>query len=622
MDSNIFVFIGHIDHGKTTIIKKMTNINLDSLPEEKKRGITVNLGFTNIKLKNGTASIIDVPGHEKYIKNMIAGLPGVNNFVLVISAKDGIQEQTIEHFNIMRYFKIKNCIIIINKTDLVNDIQLQNLREEVIKMIENTEYENSDIIYNTILNNNGISILKENMNKLINQNKNNDEYRPIVNIDRNFSIKGIGTIITGTYLGKSINLLDSLTVYPKRLKTSIKSLQINNKNIEELKEKSRVAIGLRDINFKDISRGNIVSTIDDFSLTKKILAKISFLNNGTRIKEKDNYILYIGTKELSVTGRILDYKYDIMNKVNVAIIDIRFKEADLIFRNERFILRDKYKKNTIGGGKIIDPIYDYRVKKDIEKDNFYKNNSDLEYIFYKINKYSYKFLNLEKLKNKTNFDNNYLKLILKDLISKKLVFLIEKNYITIDFLKKFEKDVNKKISNINNDTHITIHDFKKQYFRDIPYNIFLALFNKIEINNDIIINNGKISSASKDRKFNANEEKILKIIKNEYTEVNMKPINLRDLFTDKDMIEVDGLLLYLINSNYLTKIGENIYINTDALLKATDTIVEYIIKNEDINISQAKKILKTSRKLAIAILEYLDNKNITKRCENIRCLYN
>lgn len=626
MSNSIFAMVGHIDHGKTAIIKSLTDKNLDTLKNEKDRGITINLGFTDIKLKNKTVSIVDVPGHEKYIKNMIAGLPGVKTFILVISAKDGVETQTIEHLQIMSYLDIPNCIVALNKVDLVDEEIIEKRKIEIKKLLLKTKYKDAEILEISAKDNIGLEKLKDKMKEISNLKTQDKSYPAIINIDRSFTVKGQGTVVTGALLGESIKVNDDIYIYPNKIKTSVRNIQNHNTNKKTIKSGNRVAINLRDIGKNEATRGDTISKNNDYSTGNKFLALVKFLDEKIKISKNQKNILYIGSLETNVQSRILDYKYDIIENVNIGLMEIKSQKNILSFKDEKFILRNQDKTKTICGGQIIDPLMDYRFGKYKFKYDFYQLTDDRKYLKMKIDRYSHKYPKKEFIKTRSNILIEDFDEIIKQLEDNKEIILVDNTIISNDFYKSYKDDIYNEIHrlslSLNEYKTFSLEEIYSKYFIESPKKIYDMAIKELSKNGYVFTYKDRITNYKNRFKISINDKKIIDLIMLEYKNNNFKPKNMNDLFIDEDFNKINDIIFYLLSNDYLIELSENIYLSKEALNKARNIVINYLNENKSITIAEAKKELDTSRKMTIAILEYLDDEKITKRYDNVRCLYN
>ena len=434
---------GHIDHGKTTIIKYLTGKDTDTLPEEKKRGITIDIGFSYFKTSgNKKIGIIDVPGHEKFIKNMVAGISGVNYIILVIACDDGIMPQTVEHFNIAKLLNIKNGMIVLSKTDLVDDEKKEKLKKEIKEFAKNSFLENSlitEVSNKDILSYERLKKLLEKDLEKISFSKNletEENFR--MNIDRSFSVTGFGTVVTGTVSHGSISKGEIATIYPLNEKTKIKKIEIFGDEVENINSGSRCALNISNIEKGKIKRGDIVY-ISNSKDTEKIDVEIEILNKN-EIKNNQRVRLYLGTRE--IFGRIRILGTENIIGAGKHLVQITFEERVLCFYNELGIVRTYSPLNTIGGIRVLKTDAE-KVKRD-DKIYFEK--------IYNISKYG-----LQKEDKKVNFieilekyhNENPLK---RGITKPELKNIYFKNLSSKDFDETINSDDNLKIEKISDKT--------------------------------------------------------------------------------------------------------------------------------------------------------------------------
>lgn len=273
---------GHIDHGKTTLIKYLTGIDTDRLPQEKEREMTIDIGFSYIKEKNINIGIVDVPGHQKFIKNMLSGVSGINYVLFLIASDDGIMPQTVEHFEILKLLGIKSGMIILTKTDLVSKEKISELKSQIKERFKGSFLENFDILETSTKDIESFDRLKikllEDISKLDLENQNKDF---LMYIDRSFTIKGVGAVVTGSVSSGKINLGDNIYLYPARKKLKIKSIENFGNRLETLEENCRGALNLGSVDYKEIKRGDFLCSDDSLVSSDRIDIFLTSLENKT-----------------------------------------------------------------------------------------------------------------------------------------------------------------------------------------------------------------------------------------------------------------------------------------------------------------------------------------------------
>ncbi|MFN4151814.1 MAG: selenocysteine-specific translation elongation factor, partial [Candidatus Sericytochromatia bacterium] len=305
----VITVMGHVDHGKTSLIKNLTGIDPDRLKEEKLRGMTTDIGFSYLKIDNDiTLSIVDVPGHEKFLKNMLAGVTAIKSVMLVISANEGIKPQTIEHFEILKMLNIKYGVIVLTKVDLVSLDELDLLEIEIKDFVKNSFLENSKIIRFSNITQEGkenlITSLKELSYEIIKEKQNNQKYSNsvIFPIDRVFSKQGFGTVITGSLYSGEINIDQQLVLIPSNQKVKVKNIEIHNNKFSSLKESERAGLTISSVETKEIERGYCLISKEIYQETQDIFVKIKLLKD---IKLKNNQRVRLNFLTKDVIGRII-----------------------------------------------------------------------------------------------------------------------------------------------------------------------------------------------------------------------------------------------------------------------------------------------------------------------------
>ena len=347
---------GHIDHGKSALVKALTGIDPDRLKEEKERGITIDLGFADLHYPDGlTVGIVDVPGHERLVKNMLAGAGGIDLVLLVIAADEGIMPQSREHLHICNLLKIKSGLIAITKADLVDGEWLQLVEDDVKNFVKGSFLEGRAIVpvsSKTMLN---IDLLKEK----IREAALNVEPKPTkglfrLPIDRVFTLKGFGTVVTGTAISGSISIDDDVEILPSNIKSKVRGLHSHGKPIQTAYAGQRVAINLQGIDKDELNRGDSVVVPEKLTPTKKIDANIEMLEDAPALKSKSLVHFHLGTSE--TVARIILYGRTEIKSGEHCYCQLRLKEPVIAMAGDRYIIRRFSPVVTIGGGEVLDPL--------------------------------------------------------------------------------------------------------------------------------------------------------------------------------------------------------------------------------------------------------------------------
>ncbi|RNF39858.1 selenocysteine-specific translation elongation factor [Planococcus salinus] len=348
---------GHIDHGKTALTKALTNVDTDRLKEEKERNISIEAGYAPLQAANGThVSIVDVPGHERFIRQMIAGVAGIDLVVLVIAADEGVMPQTEEHIEILRFLGIEHCIVAITKIDRADEEILEIVTEDVRERLEKTRFQDAPYVYVDSLSGTGIEKLKETIFAELEKVTFRDSFGSFrLPIDQVFTVQGQGTIVRGTVYEGKAEKGSQLTVLPKGLKAKVRQIQVHHEEQQQARAGQRAAINLGGVNKEQISRGDVLVASDHFLVTDTVDIVLKVVNETfTPLKQRSPVKIHVGTSE--VMGKIVFFDRNELAQTNDEVLcQIRLDEEIVVRRGDRFILRRPTPVETLGGGWVIEP---------------------------------------------------------------------------------------------------------------------------------------------------------------------------------------------------------------------------------------------------------------------------
>jgi selenocysteine-specific elongation factor len=614
---------GHIDHGKTELTKALTNIDTDRLLEEKKRGISIELGFAYIDLDDDKrVGVVDVPGHERFIKNMLAGATGIDIVLFVIAADEGIMPQTVEHLNICQLLSIKSGIVVLTKIDLVDDDWLIMVMSEVKEFTNGTFLENAPIIKTSAKTREGIEDLKiaikeilKNMQRITNTSM----FR--FPIDRVFTIKGFGTVVTGTVISGSIKKDKDVELLPEKRKVRIRGLQVHNLDVSEIQTGQRGAINIASIEKVEIARGDILADITKLRPTTKIIAQLKMVRQtDTILKNRARIRLHIGTSE--IIARIVIMGSEELKAGEESAIRIHLEKPICCLRGDRFIIRTYSPSHTIGGGEVIETSIK-KIKRDDnsihEKAKIYQNGKISDISEHYIKEKGIGFTTYDDLLYLCNFDELKTKEVekilekspsIRTLKSKDGNSYISKDSLTaaineiIDLVGKYHKANPLKQGYLKEELKSRL--LTKYGLKDIE-----PLFLLISEQKKLVISNNCLSLPQFELKLSSNDEATKLKIKKLFLDNPTKPPDYKQL-TDEPGID-KKVLDYMIKSGEITKVTMGILFYTDTLIEIEKKIKDHFKKSQSLDISSFKGILDTSRKYIIPLLEYFDQKGVTMR---------
>ena len=359
---------GHIDHGKTSLIRALTGIDCDTLEEEKQRGITINLGFAHLGLADGTQlGIVDVPGHARFIRNMVAGAAGIDLVMLVVAADDGVMPQTREHLAIAQLLGVKAGLVALNKADAVDSDLLELAQADVEDLLQGTFLAGCPVISVSAITGQGLDELKAKLQELadsVPDRATSGHFR--MPVDRSFSVKGAGTVVTGTTLSGQVKLDDELELLPGKRKARVRGLQVHGDAVTRVGPSHRTAINLAGIDKDDITRGDVLITPGTLETSYMLDVQAQMLPGGyTPLSYGSEVLLHIGTEELAAKCYPLDCEQALPGERLLA--QLRFGLELAVAAGDRFILRSSEGDETIGGGRVLDahPLKHVRSKEHV-----------------------------------------------------------------------------------------------------------------------------------------------------------------------------------------------------------------------------------------------------------------
>ncbi|MGP8090651.1 MAG: selenocysteine-specific translation elongation factor, partial [Syntrophobacteraceae bacterium] len=349
---------GHIDHGKTSLIKALTGIDTDRLKEEKLRGITIELGFAHMDMPGGERlGIVDVPGHEKFVKHMVAGATGIDLVALVIAADEGVMPQTREHMEICELLRVKKGLVVLTKIDLVNDSDwLEMVREDIVEFLKTTFLEGCEIIAVSAVTGQGLEELKKSLARLFAEVEPKSSEGPFrLAIDRVFTMRGFGTVITGTSISGRLQIGDPVVIYPNGLKSKVRGIQTHGNDVQEVLPGQRTAVNLQGMERALIERGDVLASVGALSASHMIDIQLELLKSAPRpLKHRAKIRFHTGTAEHLATMILLDRQE--LKPGEKTFAQIRLDQPTAVLRGDRFVLRSYSPVLTIGGGTVLHPL--------------------------------------------------------------------------------------------------------------------------------------------------------------------------------------------------------------------------------------------------------------------------
>lgn len=616
---------GHVDHGKTALIKALTGIETDRIKEEKKRGITIELGFAYLDLPDGEkAGIIDVPGHEKFVKNMLAGAGGIDLALLVVAADEGFMPQTREHLGILSLLNISEGIIVITKKDMVDEDWLEIVCDEIRQEVQGTFLENAQIIPVSSYTGEGIEQLRQAIFTMIDQKtqiKNLDvPFR--IPVDRIFSVEGFGTVITGTLIEGTMKVGDPVTVYPSRIESRIRNLQVHSQDVQEAYAGQRVAVNLAGLKKTDLNKGDVIAVPDSMHTTMMIDIHLTVLKDCDReIRNATRLHLYHGARDILCKIVLLDR--DSVGAGESCYAQLRLEEEIAVKTGDRFVLRFYSPVETIGGGVILDSNPFKHKRNDaavLESLKLKEGGSDREKISAALRDYSARFETLDFLQIQTGIPKEQFEQQINKLIKDKVAFRVSDNVVIhTDYLNRLKDSAVKLLESYHKENPLR-EGMKKDEFRNklIKYED-ISVVDKIT---DSLVNrkvlkyvNNCVALAD----FEVQQDNNQQEIENAFLQGGFSPESPDQIAARFPKVKnFKQVLESLVNTGKLVRVEEKILLHADYYNKALTLAKEHVDQNGQITLAEMRDLMGASRKFAVAVLEYWDKRGITKKVGDAR----
>jgi selenocysteine-specific elongation factor len=613
---------GHIDHGKSTLVKALTGIDPDRLKEEKERGITIDLGFANLAYDDGTVvGIVDVPGHEKLIRNMLAGAGGIDMVLMVIAADEGIMPQSREHLAICELLKIKAGIIAVTKADLVDEEWLQLIVDDVRSFVAGTFLEDADILPVSARTGLNLDTLKQRIRSLA------EKVRPkLINgifrlpIDRVFTLKGFGTVVTGTALSGTIHLESPVEILPSGLTTKVRGLQTHGRSVQTAYAGQRIGVNLQGIEKEALRRGDVVVSPGRFEPTRMIDVSLRMLQDAPTIKSRSLVHLYSGTAE--TVGRVVIYDKDEVKAGEGCFCQLRLTEPVVVEARDRFIIRRFSPLETIGGGEILDPHPIRRRRGTGTEDLAVFETGDLKAaIETKVQRSMYGGCRVSEIEGWIQGDLEDISAAIHQLLKEGKLIRSQETLFHLDAFETFRQSLRETLRAFHQGNPLkpglSKEELKARIKGDRRSDKIFELLPLVE---DVVAEREMVrlkefrvslSTAGEDMR-----NRILSVLDKEGFQPPFKAELREKLSIDEK--QLNDLLKLLSKEGLVVRITDTVYLSRQQHDRMIGLLREFFAKKPEMTVAEFRDLLGTTRKYALPFLEYLDGHKMTLRIGDVR----
>lgn len=608
---------GHIDHGKSTLIRALTGTDPDRLIEEKERGMTIDIGFAFL---NENIAFIDVPGHEKFIKNMVTGASTIGIGMLVIAADDGIMPQTREHFEILRLLNVRQGIIVITKTDLVDSDWLALVEADVHDFVKGSFLENAQLFRVSAVKESGITELRDYLltlpEKQIDESPETGLFR--LPVDRVFSVKGYGTVVTGTVIGGRVQIGDKLELQPRNAAVKVRGIQSHNRALESVSAGHRAAINIQGIDYRDIQRGDVLTTPATFRNGRALTVWLEMLPAVDPLKYNAVVRVHLGTGEYLARVRLIGR--DRLLPGDAAVGQLLFEKPLCAGFRDRFVIRRYSPMQTIGGGIVLETAAHPLRKKAVaaaESQQSLMEKEGAELIEFYLQDNFPEIFSEHDLAQRFSLSAEKVSSYIHELKTINRLVAVEKFWTVSAPLEKLKQKILRVLTDYHKRQPLLPGMLRPELRESlkIPAELLNYLLTTLAETGAIRLSGERVAAGDFRIEFSAGQKQLIGKIEAALRAGGFEPpkISRADFPGNHSEKEFQQLMAYLLETQRIVQLDREMYIHVETLKKGGKRIKEYLRQHQTATVSELKEVLHTSRKWAVPVLNYYDRTGLTYR---------
>jgi selenocysteine-specific elongation factor len=629
---------GHIDHGKSALVRALTGKDPDRLPEEKKRGITIDLGFADLLLGELRLGFVDVPGHERFVKNMLAGAHGIDLVTLVIAADEGVMPQTREHFDICRLLGVKHGIVVLTKCDLVDDEMLELVKDEARELVAGSFLENAPMIAVSSKNREGLDHLSTAIKEVAQQiSPRSADFITRLPIDRAFTIKGFGAVVTGTLISGEIKEGDELELQPAGTKVRIRGTQVHGKAVQRARPGQRTAVNLAGVDTAMLERGMVIAASGQLRPTQILDARIDVLKDAPRaLKSRARVRMHIGAAEVLGRVKILDNDATEISPGKAGLAQLRLESPVVALHGDRFIIRSYSPSHTIAGGVVLDPMATKHRAKDnhatFERLRQLESGESTQKLVAFVSAANERGARLPELTALTGWTAAVVSREVANATRNQL--LVESNGVVLT-PADFEK---LKLASLQElrlfhkreplSRGMLRETLRERVFARSQPEVFAAVIASLENERVIIVEREIIRTSDHSVALSEQDLGLQQKLEDLYLKAGVEPPTVDEALTkagieQNQQPQAKKLLQLLLNSGRIVRVANDMYMHRQTISELINRLLTFATSHEPerlIDVPTFKELAGVSRKYAIPLLEYFDRERVTRRAGDKRLI--
>ena len=623
---------GHVDHGKTLLIKALTGIDTDRLQEEKKRGITIELGFAHLDWPDGTqAGIVDVPGHEKFIKNMLAGAGGIDLAMLIVAADDGFMPQTLEHLDILTLLGIKDGCVVITKSDVVDPEWLEMMQEEIVGRVEGTFLEGKPVHCVSAYTGQGIPELRQELHDMVQRAAVKNMRVPFrLPVDRVFSVDGFGTVVTGTLIEGSMHEGDLAELVPGGADTRIRNLQVHGKDVDTAYAGQRVAVNLAGLKKTDIKRGDAVAKPGSVRTSRMLDVRLQNLRGSKRVIQNDSQVHLYHTSQVQLAKVVL-LDRDALNPGESCYAQLRLAEPISTKSGDRFVIRFYSPLETIGGGVILDdsPARHKRFQQGVlDALKIKESGSGGDRVIQVLTEFGTELPDAARLAAKLRLDEEDVSKAVQELCARgRAVEPLPGRYASAAVMDKTWDNCREILSGYHkaNPLHAGMKEaeVRQKCFKNLDQTTADALLGALRQEGKLRRVSERYALADFEIKFTKRQNNIKQKLLQTYQAADLESPATDDVlagFPQNEKTDAKQVLESLVTGGELVMLTPQICWYKDVYARVCNVVKVHFETHETITLGELRDLINSSRKYTLAVLEYYDKNRITKKDGDLRYL--
>jgi selenocysteine-specific elongation factor len=624
---------GHIDHGKTSLVRAVTGIDTDRLKEEKERGITIELGFAHLDLPNGQhIGVVDVPGHEKFVKNMVAGATGIDIVAMVIAADEGVMPQTREHMEICTLLGVQHGLVALTKVDMVDEEMLELAQEDVKEFTRGSFLENAPIIPVSAVTGQGVPEFVravEALAKEVPDRPPSTLFR--LPVDRVFTMKGFGTVITGTLVSGRVQVGDPVMVYPSGVTSKVRGIQVHNESVNAAESGQRTAINFQGLDKEAVARGEVLSSPGVLKPSYMVDVHFHFLAAGAKpLKNRSRVRFHTGTSE--ILGNLILLERDELKPGEATVAQLRLDTPVAVVKGDHYVVRSYSPVRTIGGGQVLNPIppKHKRLKPEIVAGlKSILGSPPEKLIDFHLDAAGPAGASFGDLRLMTNLTDKQLDGALQAMMSGRAAIQVDKEARTFIHKRNFDllvQETSADLQAYHKAFPLKSGMLKEELKSKLPPGTDVKLFNLVlnqMIKDNAIVQEEKTVRLKAHKVSLAGDEATLRqdILKI-YKQGGLQPPFFRDVVESlkAEPGQAKDVLNHMIEQGLIVRTKEDLFFHAEVIADLKQRLVKFLEENGEINPAQFKEMTGASRKFLIPLFEYFDAKNVTLRVGDVRKL--